>query len=138
MIIECRNLLKYRDEYSKKSGQSPDKLPPKIQSIETEADKRKNKPSAIADGFDDFWQQYPVKKGKEAARKAWKKIPLPVVPEIMTALAEQVEQPSWVKDGGKFIPHPATWLNNKRWEDEIEEEEQPSKRPLMVGGYRVI
>ena len=25
----------------------------------------------------------------------------------------------WTKDGGQFIPHAATWLNGKRWEDEL-------------------
>jgi hypothetical protein len=24
----------------------------------------------------------------------------------------------WKKDGGKYIPYPATYLNGKRWEDE--------------------
>jgi hypothetical protein len=24
----------------------------------------------------------------------------------------------WTDEGGKYIPHPATWLNNHRWEDQ--------------------
>jgi hypothetical protein len=37
----------------------------------------------------------------------------------MIAKIEQAKtQDDWIKDGGKFIPYPATWLNAKRWEDE--------------------
>jgi len=50
LIIECPNLLKYRDEYSKKSGQAPDKLrtksgvtPEQIQKQKTEEERKKEK-----------------------------------------------------------------------------------------------
>lgn len=104
---------------------------------DTDTDKKKKRLSANADGFDEFWQQYPKKKGKDAARKAWGKISQSIVPEIMVALESHIDQPSWQKDDGKFIPHPASWLNGKRWEDELEVEER-QQRPLVVGGYRVI
>ena len=38
--------------------------------------------------------------------------------KMLSALAWQVNQPQWTRDGGKFIPHPATWLHQHRWEDE--------------------
>jgi hypothetical protein len=38
----------------------------------------------------------------------------------MLATLEQAKQaPDWAKDGGKFIPHPAIWLNAKGWQDEF-------------------
>ncbi|MNH08813.1 hypothetical protein D3C79_682460 [compost metagenome] len=35
------------------------------------------------------------------------------------ALAAWTVSTDWTKDGGQFIPHAATWLNGKRWEDEL-------------------
>ena len=37
----------------------------------------------------------------------------------MSAIEAQKKSPQWTKDGGQFIPHPATWLNGKRWEDQV-------------------
>ena len=64
---------------------------------------------------------YPNKKGKAAAEKAWKKLKVTadLFGQIAEGLAAQVVCEAWVKDGGQFIPHPATWLNGKRWEDEV-------------------
>lgn len=73
------------------------------------------------DLFPRFWKLYPNKKGKAAAEKAWAK--LKVTPELFNliaqGLAKQCASLAWTKDGGQFIPHPATWLNGKRWEDEV-------------------
>jgi hypothetical protein len=78
------------------------------------------------DGFDVFWQAYPRKTAKADARKAWCKLApdAALQAEILEALAWQVRQPQWVKDGGEFIPYPATWLRGERWADE----------PVRVGG----
>ncbi|WP_346399944.1 Pyocin large subunit-like protein [Pseudomonas syringae] len=74
------------------------------------------------DLFPKFWKLYPNKKGKAAAEKAWKK--LKVTDDLFTliaqGLAKQCASLAWTKDGGQFIPHPATWLNGKRWEDEVQ------------------
>lgn len=37
---------------------------------------------------------------------------------IIAAVERQKLWPDWTKDGGRFIPHPATWLNRASWEDE--------------------
>jgi hypothetical protein len=72
-----------------------------------------------APGFDDFWQRYPLHVGKQAARKAWAKLgPSPPLGSIVDALAWQRELPRWREDGGRYVPHPATYLNGRRWEDE--------------------
>jgi hypothetical protein len=76
------------------------------------------------DGFDAFWSEYPRKVGKAAARKAYTKVARSVMPEtLLTALRGQISSPQWLKEGGQFIPHPATWLNQGRWEDELPENE---------------
>lgn len=89
---------------------------------DTDTDKNKNNtPPMVDDLFPKFWKMYPNKKGKAAAEKAWKKLKVTtdLFRQIAEGLAAQVVCEAWVKDGGQFIPHPATWLNGKRWEDEV-------------------
>lgn len=70
--------------------------------------------------FLSFWTAYPRKVSKAQAQKVWQKInPDSFLQEqILKSLEWQSLQPDWQKEGGKFIPHPATWLNGRRWEDE--------------------
>ena len=72
------------------------------------------------DGFDAFWAAYPRKTGKGEARKAWAKIKpnAELIQQILDAVKWQSQSDQWQKDNGQFIPHPATWLNQQRWEDE--------------------
>lgn len=75
--------------------------------------------AAHADGFDAFWQVYPVKKGKQAALKAWARLKLTpeAVDAVLFKLRQQVERDDdWLRG---FAPHPATYLNGARWNDEI-------------------
>ena len=67
--------------------------------------------------FDRFWEAYPRKMGKVKAQAAFQKVTVPV-DVLLSAIAEQKKSPQWQKDNGQFIPHPATWLNGRRWEDE--------------------
>ena len=64
-----------------------------------------------------FWKAYPRKVGKLAAIKAWLR-QKPPIDAVLAALEWQRGDEQWVKDGGQFIPHPSTYLNNRRWEDE--------------------
>ena len=72
------------------------------------------------DQFDQFWQRYPKKKSKGQAEKAWAKInPDEQLHEaILNGLERAKTAGDWQKNNGEFIPHPATWLNAKGWEDE--------------------
>lgn len=72
------------------------------------------------DRFDEFWKAYPRKVGKEAARKSWIKISPTngTFEKILAALRWQINSPDWKKERGQFIPHPSTYLNQGRWEDE--------------------
>jgi len=42
-----------------------------------------------------------------------------LVDKMIIAIKQQKESVQWVKDNGQYIPNPATWLNQKRWEDEV-------------------
>lgn len=91
-------------------------------------------------GFETFWKEYPKKVGKGDAIKAWAKIkPLNgLVEEIIQAVISQKRSGDWTKDGGKYIPHPSTWLNGQRWLDEIglekKEAESWDKRDQVIQG----
>lgn len=68
--------------------------------------------------FEDFWALYPKKTGKGAAEKSWSKINPTERPQILEALDKQIKARAF-SDDKNYIPHPATWLNQKRWLDEI-------------------
>lgn len=70
--------------------------------------------------FEKFYQNYPRRIGKIAAEKAWEKAVKKVDPNILVTSAEIYA--NHVKGSQlqiKFVPHPATWLNQGRWEDEL-------------------
>lgn len=82
---------------------------------------RRNRHSLRASGFEKFWGIYPRKKSKGDAEKAWKAI----APDekLQGQINDGVERATisadWRKEGGKYIPYPATWLRAKGWEDEL-------------------
>ena len=80
----------------------------------------RKKKQVLTGAFDRFWGAYPRHQGKEAARKAWAKIRPDdaLLAEMLAALERQRASDQWRRDGGQFIPYPATWLNGRRWEDE--------------------
>lgn len=77
-------------------------------------------PISPPDGFSEFWAAYPRKQAKVDAVKAWKKLsPSPdLVTRIIASVQHACDSPAWRKDGGQFIPYPATYINGRRWEDE--------------------
>ena len=94
---------------------------PSIYAHDAKKTHRSRSPSAsesVDDGFATFWQQYPKKVAKPQALKAWKK-QKPDLAACLAALSVAKASAEWQKDRGQFIPHPATWLNARRWEDEV-------------------
>lgn len=71
--------------------------------------------------FNLFWSLYPRKTNKQAAVKAWQKLKPSndLFDKIMHALSKHCVSDGWQRDGGQYIPHPSTWINGKRWEDEL-------------------
>ena len=87
--------------------------------IETEAE-AVHVPRGVPASFDAFWAIYPNRKNKGAALRAWKKLnPDGALQSRMFAtIRNQSQSQDWQKESGKFIPHPASWLNGMRWEDD--------------------
>lgn len=118
------NLLKQKDKQSAK--QTDNQSPTPSSSSSSSSSETPPKPPKGADvhgfppGFDAFWAVYPKKVGKDAAAKAFakRKPDAALVAVMVEAVKRQAASPQWAKDGGQFIPNPATWLNQGRWQDE--------------------
>lgn len=72
-------------------------------------------------GFSEFWTAYPKHVARKDAVAAWQKIEPPeeLRVKILAAIGAQKKSNQWLKDGGLYIPYPASWLNARRWEDEV-------------------
>jgi uncharacterized protein YdaU (DUF1376 family) len=106
-------------ETQSKALQTPDSI---HQTKETPPYPRKRgQVSEFPPGFDRFWQAYPRKADKPAACKAFARARVDdaLLERMLSAIAAQAMTPQWAKDGGQFVPLPATWLNGRRWEDEF-------------------
>ena len=86
---------------------------------ETKSEAKSNPNTSRASAFDAFWSAYPKKTGKEAARKSFARAKADIG-TMLSALEVQKQSEQWTKDNGQFIPNPTTWLNQGRWEDEVQ------------------
>lgn len=111
-------------EFAKNEEAKPAIADNKNKNKNKEKEKDKDIKSAIAlsanagRDFEKFWSVYPRHEGKQAARKAFEKLnPDGALLETMiNAIAKQKQSAQW--SDAQYIPHPATWLNGRRWEDE--------------------
>ena len=71
-------------------------------------------------GFDRFWEAYPNHKAKVKAMASFQKLKPDeqLVQTMLEAIERAKRSKQWTRDNGEFIPLPATWLNQRRWEDE--------------------
>lgn len=97
------------------------------------ANGRKPRPKLTAD-FIEFWRLYPRKIGKGQAEKAWLAAlnatdndAEPIILGLKVALSlDRLD----MREDGRFCPHPATWLNGKRWLDGMDPE--PDAQPSLI------
>jgi hypothetical protein len=73
----------------------------------------------VAGGFERFYLAYPRKKGRAEAQQAWRKVNPEEVDAIFARL-EILKLGEWKGKDLQYIPYPGSWLNGRRWEDEIE------------------
>ena len=112
-LIENSN-LKLNTPYSPPEGDGT----PKPKKKGRRAD-YKERPDFEPDIFDDFWKAYPRGENKQAAIRAWDKLKPDA--ELRHAMAlglkRQLKSPDWQQGFG--IPHASTWINGRRWEDDL-------------------
>ena len=119
---------RYRDSHSvtvplRNGVTSRDEDPPTVTVQERDESTKRTKVLSTSGsylaspGFCSFWLLYPKRVGKGEAFKSWTKGNCEVISEVIVKAVR--EQTAYLeREGGKFIPLPATWLNQKRWEDE--------------------
>lgn len=82
-----------------------------------------------SNGFDEFWETYPRRVAKSTAYKVWARIAPDEAKkiQILSALRAQCATADWRREAGKYIPYPATWLNQQRWEDELKQDHEKGR-----------
>ncbi|MDO5558109.1 MAG: hypothetical protein Q4F95_00770 [Oscillospiraceae bacterium] len=78
--------------------------------------------------FNMFWKAYPKKTAKPKAKKAFEKLKADesTLNNIIKAVEKSKKTYNWIKENGQYIPYPATYLNQRRWEDETDGETEQS------------
>lgn len=80
---------------------------------------KKSVPKWRPERFAAFWEYYPRGENKQGAARAWDKLKPSdeLIDTMAKALKRQLASEEWKRDIG--IPYASTWLNQRRWEDEI-------------------
>ena len=68
--------------------------------------------------FNEFWKLYPRKVAKVAALRTWKRLKIKDINEIFSVYKDHLIR--WKHTDIQYIPHASTWINQRRWEDELE------------------
>jgi len=88
--------------------------------------KNKNDKNVYTTDFEEFWNVYPRKEKKYDTFLIWSR--LKPNAELQKTMLNSVKalklSDDWIKNGGKYIPHPSTYLNGRRWEDEVKKTEE--------------
>lgn len=105
--------------FTRESGVCDDSSLPFLSNTNKRSRKKQTRAEGSMEGFDTFWSLYPRKTAKAAAVRAWRKLHVDaaLTATIIRALDEHMRTDAWLKDGGEFVPYPASWLNGRRWED---------------------
>jgi len=89
------------------------------------------KTTKYTEDFEQFWEAYPSRRKtkKNEAFKAWQKNKsnMPPIEELLKILETQKKSRDWTKDDGEYIPGPTPWINQGRWDDEINTEDTRSQ-----------
>lgn len=103
--IDTNDIVNVNDTVSVKSN-----------SLTVKETKRTRKKYEDTPEFITFWEAYPVHANKVGARQEFAKIDAPLE-VILESIEMWKRTDQWKKDGGQYIPYPAKWLKERRWED---------------------
>ena len=89
--------------------------------------------------FERFYAVYPRKVGVQKARVAFeaamKRPAPPTIEQLIASVEAHKKTWDWKKDGGAYIPHPTTYLNQDRWRDDLS---TAPKEPTRESGKRSV
>lgn len=100
-------------------------------------EKEKEEEKIIIMTFDDFWKKYPVKVGKDVCRKKFESLSDSDLQTIKDTIDDFVKYKPFDKYNH---PNPSTYLNQKRWFDELSKNESadvPFKRKVVIDGNSI-
>lgn len=104
------------------SSENERQTPIKVK-VKDKVNKKENTLTGVREKmFEQFWSAYPRHEGKQNAQRAFDKLNVDeeLLAKILSAIERQKQSSQWKENGGQYIPHPATWLNGHRWEDETQ------------------
>jgi hypothetical protein len=110
------------DLYQKDLSKGNAEVTPKKHLLDTNKKNKKelkNEEDKTLVRFDEFWSVYPKKQSKEKAASSFSKLNDLEIDLIIEDVKSKSKTVDWTKEGGKYIPMPATYLNQRRWEDSI-------------------
>lgn len=98
-------------------------------------DKLREEKIYVLTKFKEFWEVYPNKVSKKKAQDSFLRIKLTpeLYEKIMSSLRSYCQSDGWTRDGGRFIPHPTTWLNQERWNDVVPVAKVVKEKPVIPG-----
>ena len=98
--------------------------------INTNNDNKTNNDKNTDNRFERFWSVYPRHVSKTEAKRKFEKLnPDEELLETMIRAVEvQKKSDQWTRDNGQYIPHPSTWIHQRRWEDDVKPISIVSKR----------
>lgn len=100
------------------TGNAEPNAKPMPRQTDRQTEKDTPSPSTTPQPFETFWAAYPKKVGKQAAIKAYRNALKLTTPEKILAGVDALKSGVAGKDP-RFTPHPATWLSQGRWDDEM-------------------
>lgn len=103
---------------------------------DTDKKEKQERERAAEARFARFWEAYPRKTAKLNAKKAFMKLDPDdrLMDAMMAALDRWKRSDQWTRDP-TYIPHPATWLNGERWNDQIPDPPKPKERTVAAQQY---
>lgn len=116
---DAMRTMPYKNKEKKKNNSPSESIPP----IPPKRGRKKTTQELPDPDFDAFWALYPKKKSKGEAKKAWAQLKpsREIISAIMAKLPLLAASHDWTKEGGQYVPNPATWLRAEGWEDEVKD-----------------